>query len=422
MSTILASRFYKTSTPDGDLISWLATFAVGFIVRPFGALVFGALGDLWGRKYTFAVTLITMGACTFLMGCLPTIDQVGVASGYLLIILRIIQGLAIGGEYGGAATFIAEHAPQNQRGFWTSFIQITATGGMLLSLLVIIACKVPMGDAKFAEWGWRLPFLLSIFLVGMALWIRLKLHESPLYADLKAKGKAPTSIWQPFRESFGRSYNLYYVVLSLFGATMGQGAVWYTAQFYFLTFIQKYAFVPVNESYYIVLVALLFAAPFFILFGTLSDRYGRKWFMVAGLTFSVALWYPIYQAVLDYNYKSGQYNPYLLSFLCFVQVVFVAMVYGPIAAFLVELFPTEIRYTSMSLPYHIGNGVFGGLVPVLGVTIISLTGSNIAGIYFPLGCGIVTLIIMVLFVPETYQTDITQVKANSYKQANMNII
>jgi MFS family permease len=276
----LASKFYKTGTPDGDIIAWLASWAVGFIVRPFGALFFGFLGDKVGRKYTFLVTLATMGICTFLVGCLPTYAEIGVAAGYILIILRILQGLAIGGEYGGAATYIAEHAPQNQRGFYTSFIQTTATLGMFVSLAVVLLFRVPMGEEKFVSFGWRFPFLLSIILLAASIYIRMKLSESPLYTEKKERGELEKN---PLVASFTRKTNLKYVVLALFGATAGQGVVWYTSQYYALFFIQKTLALDLVASYCIVGAALLLATPLFLVVGWLSDKYGRKPFMLAGV-------------------------------------------------------------------------------------------------------------------------------------------
>jgi len=410
LATTLASQFYRTGTPAGDLIVWLGTYAVGFIVRPFGALVFGYFGDVIGRKYTFMLTLIIMGACTFLVGCLPTYDNIGVTAGIILIFLRIAQGLAIGGEYGGAATYIAEHAPQGKRGFYTSFIQVTATLGMFASLAVILIFSVAMGADNFKSYGWRFPFLFSIFLIAGSIYIRLKLKESPMFQDKKNAG---TLAKNPLKESFGNMYNLKYVALSLFGATMGQGVVWYTGQFYALYFIQTVLKTPLNASYLIVGAALLLASPLFILVGWLSDKYGRKPFMMAGIFLAIATWYPIFVAMHHFrpfvdnkSIPNVNYSPVMLSFLVFIMVGYVALAYGPIAAFLVELFPTRIRYTSMSLPYHIGNGVFGGLVPLIGVSVQTASGNLYGGIWYPLGIAAICLVVMIFFIPETYQVDI----------------
>jgi len=411
LATVIASKFYKTGTPLGDLIAWLAAFAVGFIVRPFGAIVFGRVGDMIGRKYTFLITMTLMGLCTFAVGLLPTLDVIGPIAGIILILLRIIQGLALGGEYGGAATYIAEHAPHGRRGFYTSWIQITATLGLFISLGVILLTRTIVGETAFGSWGWRIPFLLSIVLVGISLYIRISLRESPLYARLKQKGGTSKN---PISESFGNPENLRWVLLALFGATMGQGVVWYTGQFYALYYIQTIFKVPLVDSNLIIGLALLAGAPLFVFFGALSDRIGRKWIMIGGMLLAVLLDFPIYWLMASFAPKAGQlflfpyigYNPFMLGVLVFLQVVFVTMVYGPIAAFLVELFPTKIRYTSMSLPYHIGNGIFGGLVPIIGLSLIQGTHNNFAGLFYPLGVAAVCAVIGALFVPETRNVDI----------------
>lgn len=404
LSTVLASKFYQTGTPLGDIIAWLAAFAVGFIVRPFGAIFFGKIGDKIGRKYTFLVTMSIMGICTFAVGLLPTIETIGPVAGLILVLLRIMQGLALGGEYGGAATYIAEHSPNNKRGFYTSFIQITATGGLFLSLGVILATRQLVGEAAFGQWGWRVPFLISIFLVAISLYIRVSLRESPLFLKLKAKGQTSKN---PLKESFRNPYNLKWVILALLGATMGQGVVWYTGQFYALFYLQKIYKIPLVDSNIIVAAALLAGTPFFILMGWLSDKIGRKPIMLSGMLLAALTYIPIY-STMD-TYKLGpNYNPYMLSLLIFVQVIYVTMVYGPIAAFLVELFPTKIRYTSMSLPYHIGNGVVGGLVPIIGLTLISTTHNNLAGLYYPIAVSAICFIIGLIFVKETKDIDINQ--------------
>jgi MFS family permease len=357
-----------------------------------------------------------MGLCTFAVGLLPTFDTIGEAAGVILIGLRILQGLALGGEYGGAATYVAEHSPQGRRGYYTSWIQITATLGLFVSLGVILVARQSLGEATFAAWGWRVPFLISIILVGLSLWIRFSLRESPMYAKLKQKG---TTSKNPLKESFGNPVNLSYVILALFGATMGQGVVWYTGQFYALYYLQNIFKVDLIHSNLIVGGALLVGTPLFVYFGNLSDKIGRKKIMLAGMVLAVLLYYPIYGAMAAFSpitpEKGGQYflfpymgyNPYMLSFLVFLQVVFVTLVYGPIAAFLVELFPTKIRYTSMSLPYHIGNGVFGGMVPIIGLTLIKSTGNNFAGIWYPMGIAAVCAVICYLKIPETSHIDIS---------------
>ncbi len=411
LASTIASKFYHTGTPLGDLIAWLATFAIGFIVRPFGAIVFGRVGDLIGRKYTFLVTMTLMGLCTFAVGALPEYAQIGEAAGVILILLRILQGLALGGEYGGAATYVAEHSPQGRRGFYTSWIQITATLGLFLSLGVILTTRLTLGDEAFKSFGWRIPFLISIILVALSLYIRYSLRESPMYEKLKQKRGVSKN---PIVESFGNRYNLTYVLMALFGATMGQGVVWYTGQFYALYYLQNIFKVSLVDSNLIIAGALLVGTPLFVFFGNLSDKIGRKWIMVAGMALAVLLYYPIYGLMAAFAPKAGQlflfpyvgYNPFMLGFCVFLQVVFVTMVYGPIAAFLVELFPTKIRYTSMSLPYHIGNGVFGGLVPIIGLSMINSTGNNFAGIWYPMAVAAVCAVVGFLYVPETSHVDI----------------
>jgi len=463
LATVIASKFYHTGTPVGDMIAWLATFAVGFIVRPFGAIVFGRMGDLIGRKYTFMVTMTLMGICTFAVGLLPTYDWWqatigwGEMAGIILITLRILQGLALGGEYGGAATYVAEHSPERKRGYWTSWIQITATAGLFMSLGVILGTNLILtemygkieGAAKFSAWGWRIPFLVSILLIVVSLYIRLSLKESPLFAGLKKSGGLSKN---PIKESFGNPYNLKFVLLAMFGVTMGQGVVWYTGQFYALFYLQKVFHVALVPSNVIVGGALLCAVPFFVIFGSLSDRIGRKPIMFAGMGLAILTWYPIYglmaafapakydvaavaakaatattPAVVAVAAKIGVpvvfqqfifpyqgYNPWVLGLCVFIQVIYVTMVYGPIAAFLVELFPTKIRYTSMSLPYHIGNGVFGGLVPIIGLALLTSTGNNYAGLWWPMGVATVCFIIGMIWVPETFHIDIHSGESAAY--------
>lgn len=411
LATVIASKFYHTGTPLGDLIAWLATFAIGFVVRPFGAIVFGRVGDLIGRKYTFLITMTLMGLCTFAVGLLPTYETLGVAAGIILITLRILQGLALGGEYGGAATYVAEHSPHGKRGLMTSWIQTTATLGLFVSLGVILITRKSLGEDAFAAWDWRVPFLISIILVGLSLWIRFSLRESPMYDKLKQKGGTSKN---PITESFGNSVNRGYVALALFGATMGQGVVWYTGQFYALYYLQNIFKVDLVSSNLIIGGALLVGTPFFLYFGNLSDKIGRKKIMLSGMVLAVLLYYPIYGLMASFAPTAGQlfifpyigYNPVMLSVLVLAQVIFVTMVYGPIAAFLVELFPTKIRYTSMSLPYHIGNGVFGGLVPIIGLSLIKSTGNDFAGLWYPMGIAAVCAIVCYLRLPETSHVDI----------------
>jgi MFS family permease len=418
LSTTIASKFYKTGTPVGDIIAWLATFAIGFMVRPFGAIVFGRIGDLIGRKYTFLVTMSLMGLCTFAVGLLPTIETLGVFAGIILITLRILQGLALGGEYGGAATYIAEHSPHGKRGLYTSWIQTTATLGLFLSLGIILITRQSLGNDAFSAYGWRIPFLVSIFLVAISLYIRISLRESPLFQKLK---DTKTISKNPLKESFGNPYNLRWVLLALFGATMGQGVVWYTGQFYALFYLQTVFKVSLVDSNVIIGAAVLLGTPLFVFFAWLSDRIGRKPIMMAGMLLAVLTYYPIYGLMASFAPKAGQlflfpyigYSPVALVVLVFIQMVYVTMAYGPIAAFLVELFPTKIRYTSMSLPYHIGNGVFGGLVPILGLSFIQASGNDFAGLWWPMLIAGICFVVGTLFVKETNQVDIADASTST---------
>ena len=373
LATVIATKFFPAGNPTLALLSTLATFAAGFVVRPFGALFFGRLGDLVGRKYTFLLTLVLMGLSTFLIGCIPGYQTIGYLAPILVLVLRLLQGLALGGEYGGAATYVAEHAPVGKRGYWTSWIQTTATVGLFLSLLVIISVKANLSKEDFADWGWRIPFWISIIMVGISIVIRLRMQESPLFTAAKKSGAISSS---PLRDSFANKYNFKFVLLALLGATMGQGVVWYTGQFYALNFLQNTLKLDVAQASQLIMLALLFATPFFVFFGWLSDKIGRKWIMLTGMLLAVICYRPIYAAMYEIGITAagGTLTSGLLlddaSFwkmvrLVFFQVLFVTMVYGPIAAFLVELFPTRIRYTSMSLPYHVGNGIFGGLLPAI---------------------------------------------------------
>jgi MFS family permease len=383
------------------------------MVRPFGALFFGRIGDLFGRKFTYVLTIAIMGSATFIIGCLPTKEVLGVWAGIILILLRLLQGLALGGQYGGAATFVAEHAPQGKRGFYTSWIQTTATLGLFVSLGVILATRLGMGPESFDAWGWRIPFFVSILLVLLSVWIRRSLKESPLYQQLKATKQISKN---PLKESFTNPYNLKWVLVALFGATMGQGVVWYTGQFYALFYLQKVFNVSLVDSNIIVGIALLLAAPFFVVMGWLSDKIGRKKIMMTGMLLAVLTYYPIYGAMAAFaptdpgQYFLFSYQGYsmvALVFLVFIQVIYVTMVYGPIAAFLIELFPTKIRYTSMSFPYHIGNGVFGGLVPMIGLAWITATGNNFAGIWYPMIIAGLCFVFGMFMLKETKDVDIT---------------
>lgn len=450
LSTIISQKFFPSANPTAALLSTLATFAAGFIVRPFGALVFGRLGDIIGRKYTFLLTLVLMGGSTFLIGCVPAYASIGGWAPFLVLMLRLLQGLALGGEYGGAATYVAEHSPANRRGYYTSWIQTTATLGLFVSLGVILLTRRIVGVEEFSTGnGWRIPFLLSIVLVIVSIIIRLKMKESPLFAKLKTEGK--TSV-NPLKESFGHKGNFKMVLLALFGATMGQGVVWYTGQFYAQSFILTKCLVDYEQANVIILIALLIATPFFIVFGALSDRIGRKYIMMFGMLAAILLYRPIFQQLHDiadpalktvlservsikdehtsikqtlYTDGSmftststeekvtkqmvlGESGKWKMVMLVAVMVLFVTMVYGPIAAFLVELFPTRIRYTSMSLPYHIGNGVFGGMVPFIATLITTLPGSNhLSGLWYPIGVGAASLLIGSLYLNNKIDKDIT---------------
>ncbi len=394
LATILGTKFFPGDDPTAGFLKTLAIFASGFIVRPFGAIVFGRLGDLVGRKYTFLVTLLLMGGSTFLIGLLPGYEQIGVLAPLALTLLRLVQGLALGGEYGGAATYVAEHAPDARRGFYTSFIQTTATLGLFASLGVILACRHWLGKDAFEDWGWRIPFLLSILLVILSYWIRIRMEESPLFAKAKSTGNLSRN---PIAESFARPENRRLVLIALFGAVAGQGVVWYTGQFYALFFLQRVAGIEFVQANLTVVYALLLATPFFVLFGSLSDRIGRKPIILAGCLLAALLYVPIYQGMMHY---AEPFNQVMMVALVFVQVLLVTMVYGPIAAFLVELFPTRIRYTSMSLPYHIGNGVFGGLTPYVATLLVDRTGNIYAGLAYPIAIAAMTFVVGLLLVKE----------------------
>jgi len=394
LATILSTQFFPGDNPTAGFLKTLAVFASGFIVRPFGALVFGRLGDLVGRKFTFLLTLVLMGGSTFLIGLLPGYAEIGVFAPLALTILRLIQGLALGGEYGGAATYVAEHSPDGKRGFYTSFIQTTATLGLFASLGVILACRQWLGPEAFNSWGWRIPFLLSIFLILISYYIRLKMEESPLFAKAKSAGKLSKN---PLKESFVQPENRRLVLIALFGAVAGQGVVWYTGQFYALFFLQRSAGVEFVTSNLIIVYALLLATPFFVFFGSLSDKIGRKPIILAGCLLAALFYVPIYQGMMKF---SNPLNQPMLVALVFLQVLFVTMVYGPIAAFLVELFPTRIRYTSMSLPYHIGNGIFGGLTPYIASSLVARTGNIYAGLAYPIGIALLTFIVGLILIKE----------------------
>jgi MFS family permease len=414
LAAVMSAVIFPGKDPVWDLIKYWALFATGFIVRPFGALVFGRIGDLIGRKYAFLVTLTVMGLSTFLIGCLPTYAAVGALAPAIVLVLRLLQGLALGGEYGGAAVYVAEHVPDNKRGFYTSFIQITATLGLFVSLAVVLGTKELMSDADFKAWGWRIPFLLSIILVAMSLYIRLKLKESPLYASLKSQGK--TSI-APLKESFANWANLKIVLLVLLGATAGEGVVWYCGQFYALSFMQSIMKISVVQSSIIVAVAVLIGMPFFTVFGALSDKIGRLKIMMAGNLIAALTYIPIYKGMMAAGADPKNPNMVVLTLLVFVQVIYVTMVYGPIAAFLIEAFPAKIRYTSFSLPYHIGNGWFGGTLPLLGALLVEKTKNPLAGLWYVIAVALMTFLVGTFGLSETNRTEIWR-EAEEARPAN----
>jgi MFS family permease len=406
LATIISSAFFPKGNPTVALLSTLATFATGFVVRPFGALIFGRIGDVVGRKFAFLITLLLMGGSTTAIGFLPTYEQAGILAPLLLLVLRLLQGLALGGEYGGAATYVAEHAPDGRRGFYTSFIQTTATLGLFVSLGVILATRLTVGESEFTSWAWRVPFLLSFMLVVFSYYIRRQMHESPLFQKMKAKGKTSTN---PLRDSFVNPENRRMVILALFGATAGQGVVWYTGQFYALYYLQTVLKIDFVTANIVIASALALGTPFFVVFGAMSDRVGRKRIIMAGCLIAAICYLPLYKLMVlasGFNAATPDLAPTnpnvpALIAIVLVQVLFVTMVYGPIAAFLVELFPTRIRYTSMSLPYHVGNGVFGGLVPFIGTAMVATTGSPYAGLVYPIVVALLTFAIGMKYMPET---------------------
>ncbi|MDE5440322.1 MFS transporter [Bradyrhizobium sp. CSA207] len=510
LASIIGAQFFSAYPPATRDIFALLAFAAGFLVRPFGAIVFGRIGDIVGRKYTFLVTILIMGLSTFIVGLLPNAATIGFAAPVILIALRLAQGLALGGEYGGAATYVAEHAPNGKRGYYTSFIQTTATLGLFLSLLVILFTRSAIGEADFAAWGWRIPFLVSVLLLGVSVWIRLRLNESPIFQKMKDEGKSSKA---PLTEAFANWQNGKLVLLALLGGTMGQGVVWYTGQFYALFFLQSILKVDGYTANLLIAWSLLFGTGFFIVFGALSDKIGRKPIILGGCLIAALTFFPIFkmitsnanpalekaieatkvevvadpagcgdlfnpvgtrvftspcdtaraflsQSSVKYATTSGaagsgvkvvvngkdvayanakDSNPAVLAAvqaagypktgdagivkmsnpfdifrpqvaaiigLLFILVIFVTMVYGPIAAMLVELFPTKIRYTSMSLPYHIGNGWFGGLLPATAFAIVASSGDIYAGLWYPIAFAVITAVVGFLFLPETKDVDI----------------
>jgi hypothetical protein len=511
LAAIIAKQFFAGTDPTTAFIFALLAFAAGFIVRPFGALVFGRLGDMIGRKYTFLVTILIMGLSTFVVGLLPGYASIGIAAPVILISLRILQGLALGGEYGGAATYVAEHAPHDKRGAFTAWIQTTATLGLFLSLLVILGTRTAIGEAAFADWGWRIPFLVSVFLLAISVWIRLSMNESPAFAKMKAEGKTSKA---PLSESFGQWKNLKIVILALIGLTAGQAVVWYTGQFYALFFLTQTLKVDGPTANLLIAASLVIGTPFFIVFGSLSDKIGRKPIIMGGCLIAALTYFPIFSALTHYanpaleaaiknapvvvsadpadcqfqfnptgtkkftsscdivkaklaaasvNYSNeaapagtaasvkigdkviqsydstklskeeaaakekafskdiadaikaagypskadpAQMNKGMVLVLLTILVIYVTMVYGPIAAMLVEMFPTRIRYTSMSLPYHIGNGWFGGLLPTTAFALVAFKGDIYYGLWYPIVIALITVVIGTLFVKETKDVDI----------------
>lgn len=510
-AAIIASHFFSGVNPTAGFIFALLAFAAGFAVRPFGALMFGRLGDMVGRKYTFLVTILIMGMSTFMVGVLPSYSSIGIAAPIILIALRMLQGLALGGEYGGAATYVAEHSPPHRRGFYTGWIQTTATMGLFLSLLLVLGMRSVLGEENYLDWGWRAPFLLSSVLLGISVWIRMRLNESPAFKKMKAAGRGSKA---PIRDSFARWSNLKIVLLALFGLTMGEAVVWYTGQFYALFFLTKILGVEANTANIMIALALLLGTPFFVIFGSLSDRIGRKPIIMAGCLIAALAYFPVFKglthfanpalerahqespvtiiadpaacsfqfnpigissftsscdilksfmadhsvnytnqaapagsvaqarigsdvfdsfegkglsraefaqhmsglqktmtaAVRNHGYPAkadpSQMNYIMIVLLLTLLVVLVTMVYGPIAAMLVEMFPTRIRYTSMSLPYHIGNGWFGGLVPPAAFAIAAATGNIYDGLWYPVLIALLAVVVGTLFVRETRGTDI----------------
>lgn len=476
LAVVISTKFFPADNPTAAFLSTLATFAAGFVVRPFGALFFGRLGDIIGRKYTFMVTLLLMGGATFLIGCIPSYETIGFMAPLLVLILRLLQGLALGGEYGGAATYVAEHSPKGQRGYWTSWIQTTATFGLFISLMVILVTRGALSEAAFDEWGWRVPFWISILMVIVSYFIRKNMHESPVFAKAKAEGKTTTN---PLKESFGNKYNLKFVLLALFGAAMGQGVVWYTGQFYAMSYLKTVMSVESSQVDGLMGIALLFATPFFVFFGWLSDKVGRKAIMMLGMLLAILLYRPIYEKMyttMDVAHKTeitdvttvdatlkehadgvkdsvyttsktfsdgtawkqvktvhlenGQAvivdgkpkadtkttivaassDKWTLTFLVFIQVIFVTMVYGPIAAFLVEMFPVKIRYTSMSLPYHVGNGIFGGLLPAISTYLVTNAKDDgnpqfyLEGLWYPIVIAAISFVIGMVYLHNKNNT------------------
>ena len=397
LATILATQFYPPGNATVGYLQALATFAVGFAVRPIGALLFGRIGDRVGRKTTFLATLLLMGGATSAIGLLPSYHQIGVAAPVLLVLLRLLQGLAISGEYGGATVYVGEHAPPNERGYYTSFIYTTGTAGLLLSLLVIVAVRRSIGEAAFAAWGWRVPFLLSAVLVALSYYIRRRLEEAPVFVELKAAGRLSDS---PVRDSFGgRQWRT--IAVLLLGLFMGHAVIFYTGQFYALTFLQTALKLPPDVGFNVVTVALVLAAPFFIFFGWLSDRIDRRIIVFTGFALSAIGFYPIYHWMAA---AAQPLNTPLLTLLVFIQVVFVAMCTGPLGAVLIDAFPPQVRYTSVSFVHHAATGWFGGFLPLIATALVTRTGNIYAGLYYPITIIVIALAVGLLWLPNHQQS------------------
>ena len=434
LTPFLAPIFFPPGDATGQLLSAFAVYGAGFAVRPFGAIVFGRIGDVIGRKYAFLLTVSIMGGATVLVGVLPGYAQIGVLAPLILVTFRMLQGLALGGEYGGAAIYVAEHAPDDKRGLYTAWIQTTATLGFFFSLAIILLTRVGFGEATYTAWGWRVPFLLSAVLVGFAIWIRLKLQETPLFQRLKDTGQTTKDTGSWARDSFAGN-KVGVILLVLIGMTAGQAVVWYQGQFQALNFLTVYLKTPYQAAYTILMLALVFGTPLFLFFGWLSDRIGRKPIILGGCALAAILYVPIYQAMVananltfDAAGKITASNPNILveAILVWIQVVFVTMVYGPIAAFLVEFFPAKVRYTSLSIPYHLGNGEFGGWLPFIYTGIVAATvagagyqpffgvfdlrgfnasndpnGNIYAGLTYTIVVAVITAVVGWFFIPET---------------------
>jgi MFS family permease len=394
LASTLSQHFYAPGHPLNALLQTLATFAVGFAVRPFGALVFGHFGDRFGRKAAFLTTLLIMGGATAAIGILPGYETIGSAAPIILVALRMLQGLALGGEYGGAAVYVAEHASREKRGYYTSFIYTTGTIGLLVSLLVVSGVRAWLGEDAFKAWGWRIPFLASLILVGLSYYIRAKLHESPVFAEMKSGNRQSDS---PIRESFAGEGGWRVIAAILFGLLAGHAVVWYTGQFYALFFLQTILKVPAASAYTVVIAALVLGAPFFVFFGWLSDKVGRKPILMTGLLLASISYYPLYRWT---SASVDPFQPVTITFIILLQVIFAAMVTGPLGAFLVDSFPPRVRYTSVSFVHHSGTGWFGGSLPLIATAVVAKTGNIYAGLIYPIVVAFAAFVIGMIFVRE----------------------